>query len=100
MERIVDVWQSGIGTRRRAIDFRRAFHVQSLVRSFVVENFDEVIEPGLLLEQISRGGLGGLFFQSQMHALVTPVLLRVARLDPLEQLTLIYSSIRGSGSFQ
>src|SRR5215469_4529978 len=57
---------------------------KGFVRSFVVENFDEVIESSLLLKEVSLGGLSGLFFQGEMHALVTSVLLRVARLASLD----------------
>src|SRR5437879_2119007 len=32
VEGIVDVRQPGVGTRRRLVDFRRTFHIQSFVR--------------------------------------------------------------------
>jgi hypothetical protein len=48
------------------------------VGSLIVVNPDEIIEAFLLLQEIERGGLGGFFFQSQMHAFVTPVLLGMA----------------------
>ena len=54
------------------------------MRPFLVENFDEVIEPSLLLKEVLHRGLRGLFLQREMHAFVTPVLLRVARFDPLD----------------
>jgi len=47
------------------------------VRPFVVEAFDEVVELGLLLEEIAAGRLGGLEFQGEMHAFVAAVLLEV-----------------------
>ena len=50
----------------------------------VVVAVDEVIEPGLLLQEVLRGWLGGLQLQSQMHALMAAVLLPVASLDPLD----------------
>jgi len=84
VERIVDVRQSGIGTRRRPIDFGRTLHVQGFVRTFVVEDLDELVEPSLLLQKIPSGRLGGLFLQREMHAFVAAVLLRVARLDPFD----------------
>jgi hypothetical protein len=84
VERIVDIRQSGVGTRRRAINLCGALHIQGFVRSFVVKDFDEVIESGLLLKEVSGCGLGCLFFQRKMHALMTSVLLRVARLDSLD----------------
>ena len=45
---------------------------------------DEVVEASLLLKEILSCGLRGLRFQRQVHALVAPVLLRVAGLDALE----------------
>ena len=81
VERIVDVRQSGIGAGRGLIDLGRAFHVESFVRTFVVENIDELVEAGLLLQKIGCGGFGGFFFQGQMHAFVAAVLLRMAWLD-------------------
>jgi hypothetical protein len=53
------------------------------MRPLVVEDFDEIVELGLLLKKVASSGLGSLFLQSEMHALVTAVLLRMARLDPL-----------------
>jgi hypothetical protein len=43
-----------------------------------VEDFDKFFEARLLLKKIGDGRLSGLFLQSQMHALMTPVLLRMA----------------------
>jgi hypothetical protein len=54
------------------------------VRALFVEVFDEVIELGLLLEEIFRGRLGGLLLQGQMHSLVPAVLLWVAGLDAFD----------------
>ena len=81
VERIVDVGKSGIGTRGPLIDFGRTLHVQGFVRTFVVEDIDELVEPGLLLQKIPRGRLGGLFLQREMHSFVAAVLLRVTWLD-------------------
>jgi hypothetical protein len=39
-----------IEARRRPIDLGRALHVQGFVRTFLVEDFDEVTEPSLRLE--------------------------------------------------
>lgn len=44
----------------------------------------EVIEPGLLLQEVVRSWLGSLLFQGQVHALMTPILLRVTRLDAFD----------------
>jgi len=41
-----------------------------------------IVEAGLLLKEVCGSVLGGFFLQSEMHALVTAVLLRMARLDP------------------
>jgi hypothetical protein len=34
------------------IDLGRVLHVQSFVRTFLVEDLDKVIEPGLLLKEV------------------------------------------------
>ena len=54
------------------------------MRTFVVEDIDEFVETGLLLKEIGGRGLGGFFFQGEMHAFVTAILLRVARLDAFD----------------
>ena len=51
--------------------------------TLVVEDLDKFFEARLLLKKIGGGRLGGLFLQSQMHALMTPILLRMAGLDAL-----------------
>jgi hypothetical protein len=48
-----------IEARRRPIDLGRALRVQGFVRTFLVEDFDEVVEPSLLLKEVSSGRLGG-----------------------------------------
>jgi hypothetical protein len=62
----------------------RAGHAQRLMRPFGVVAGDEVVELRLLLQEVPACRLGCLQLQSQVHALVTSVLLRVARLDPLD----------------
>jgi hypothetical protein len=52
------------------------------VRAFVVEDFDKVVEPGLLLEEVASGRPRGFFLQGEMHALMAAVLLGMAGLDP------------------
>ncbi len=54
------------------------------MRPFIVEAFDEVIELGLLLQEVAAGRLGGLELQGEMHALMASVLLRMAWLDALD----------------
>jgi hypothetical protein len=66
------------------VDLGRTFHIQSLVRPFVVEDLDKAVKAGLLLQKIGGGGFGGLFFQSEVHAFVTAVLLGMARLNALD----------------
>ena len=51
------------------------------MRTFVVEDSDEVVEAGLLLQEVGSGRLRGFFLQREMHAFMTAVLLRVIRLD-------------------
>ena len=50
----------------------------------MVEDVDKIIEPGLLLQEVETGRLGGFFLQGQMHALVAAILLRMARPDPFD----------------
>ena len=45
---------------------------------------DEVLEFGLLLEEIGTGWLGGGLFEGQMHPFMATVLFRVAWLDSLD----------------
>jgi hypothetical protein len=42
------------------------------------------VEARLLLKKIGGRRLGGFFFQSEVHAFMTAVLLRVTRLDALD----------------
>ncbi len=52
VEGIIDIGQSLVGAGSGLIDLGRALHVQSFVRTFLVEDFDKVIEPGLLLKKV------------------------------------------------
>lgn len=54
------------------------------MRALLVEDADELIEPGLLLQEVLRGRLGGFLLERQMHALMATVLLRMPRLDALD----------------
>src|SRR5215470_10122502 len=54
------------------------------MRPFVVELLLESIKLGLLLEEVGRGGSGGLLLQGQMHALMAAILLGMARADALD----------------
>jgi hypothetical protein len=55
-----------------------------LVRALLVVNPDERLEALLLLQGVEGGGLGGLVLEREMHALMSSVLLRLARLDALQ----------------
>ena len=54
------------------------------MRTLVVKDLDKLVESGLLLQEIRGSGFGGFFFQSEVHAFVTTVLLRMARLDAFD----------------
>ena len=45
------------------IDLSGALHAQSLVRTLLVEDLEEVIEAGLLLQEIGGSGFGGFLLQ-------------------------------------
>src|SRR3954453_4062911 len=77
----------GWAGRCRAVlteDSCRCAHVERLVRTLIVKAFNEIIELGLLLQEVLAGRLGGLQLERQMHAFVAAVLLRVAGLDALD----------------
>jgi len=56
-------------------------HVESFVRTLVVEDINKFIKAGLLLQKVRSRRLGGFFLQSEMHASVTAILLGMPRLD-------------------
>jgi hypothetical protein len=84
VQRIVDVWQSGVDAVRGLLDFGRAFHGERFVRTLVVEDIDKLVEAGLLLQKIAGGGFSSFFLQSGMHAFMTAVLLRMTWLDAFD----------------
>ncbi len=49
----------------------------------MVELVEEGIEARWLLKEVLASRFSGFFFEREMHALVTPVLLSSARLDAL-----------------
>src|SRR5215831_18229123 len=75
------------------------------MRTLLVEDLHELVEAGLLLEEVGGGRLGGLFFQGEMHAFVAAILLRMARLDAFNanaeakppEMTRIIEGIRFAG---
>jgi hypothetical protein len=56
---VIEVGQSLIRARGRLIDLSGTLHAQSLVRTLLVEDLEEVIEAGLLLQEIGGSGSGG-----------------------------------------
>jgi hypothetical protein len=72
------------GARGGLIDLRRTLHGKGFVRRLVIEYLDEIIEAGLLLQEVAGGRFGDFFLQGQMHAFGTAVLLRMATLDPFD----------------
>jgi len=53
------------------------------MRTLPVEDVHELVEAGLLLEEVGGGRFRGLLFPGEMHAFVAAILLRMARLDAL-----------------
>ena len=54
------------------------------MRPFVVEFLNEVVELGLLLQDVGASWPGGFFLQRQVHAFMSAVLLRMAGLDAFD----------------
>jgi hypothetical protein len=84
MEGIVDVGQAGIGARGGLVDLSRTHHLQSFVRALAIENFHEVIEAGLLLQEVGGRRFRGFFLQGEMHAFMASILLGMAGLDAFD----------------
>ena len=55
------------------------------MRSLIVVAVDEVIELGLLLQEVVASQLCGFRLQGRMHAFMAAILLRVAGLDALDR---------------
>src|SRR5579864_6107776 len=83
VERVVRFGDAATGARGSRVDLSWAFHGQGFMGPFLIELLQESVELGLLLQDVSARGASGFFLQGQMHALVTAVLLRMARADPL-----------------
>jgi len=84
MEGIVRLGDTVIKAGRSGVELGRAFHAKGLVGALRMELLDEVIELGLLLEEVGAGGAGGLLLEGERHAFMTAVLLRMASLDALD----------------
>ncbi len=54
------------------------------MRSFIVELAHEIVKAGLLLKAVHSRRACRFLLEGEMHALMTPVLLRMARLDALD----------------
>ena len=50
----------------------------------VIVTLHKRIETVLLLQKVVAGGFGRLFLEGQVHALMAPVLLRMARFDAFD----------------
>ena len=84
VERIVRFWDSAIGAAGSRVNPGWAFHGENFVRSFLIKFVQEGVELGLLLQEVGAGWASGFFFQGQMHAFMTAVLLGMARPDALD----------------
>ena len=69
---------------RSRVEIGGDLHAQGLVRPTAIVSLDEGVEPGLLLEHVGGGRLGGFGLQGEVHAFVPAVLLRMAGLDVLD----------------
>jgi len=84
VERIIQFRQAAIGMGGGSIDFRGALHVESLVRSLVVELLEKIVELGLLLQAVHACGTSGFVFEREMHALMPTILLRMTGSDAFD----------------
>jgi len=84
MERIVEIRQARVGTWRRVVDVCRTFHVQRFVWALVIEDVEKCVKARLLLKEVGGGGLGGFFFQREVQAFMTAVLVGMPWLDAFD----------------
>ena len=54
------------------------------MRSLVVKLLEKIVELGLLLQTVQACGTSGFVFESEMHALMPTVLLRMTGLDAFD----------------
>ena len=76
VKRVLEIVEAAIRRREGAVELGWVLHVERLVRTLVVVAVEEVVELGLLLQEVLGRGLGGFFFQGQVHALMAAILLR------------------------
>jgi hypothetical protein len=74
-----------IAARRTVVARGRRLLLQRLMRAFLVELLAESIKSLLLRSPVGRWRFRRLGLQRPMHALVTPILLRMTWLDPLRR---------------
>lgn len=81
---IRELLQASVDARRSHVEVGRHFHAQGLMRSVAIEALDERIEAGLLSQDIRAGWFRRFPFQREVHPLMPPVLLWVARRDAFQ----------------
>jgi hypothetical protein len=84
VKRIIKFRQAAILADGGSIDFRRAPHVQGLVRPLVVELLEKIIEFAMLLQTVHARETSGFGFERKMHALMPAILLRMTGLDAFD----------------
>ena len=77
VEGIVRFRNALIGSDGSRVDLRRALDGESFMGTLVVEVLNEDIELGLLLKEIGAGWSSGFLLESQVHAFMPAVLLRM-----------------------
>jgi len=77
VERVFELAQTIVGSGRARIALGGAMHVEGLVWPRVVIDVDEMVEAGLLLQEIGACGFSGFLLEREMHALVAAILLRM-----------------------
>ena len=84
VERVAWFGQTLVHPARWPVQLGGALHIKGFMRTFGVELRGKVIELRLLLQAVHASGTGSFFLESQMHALVPPVLLAMTGLDALD----------------
>jgi hypothetical protein len=63
VKRIDEIWQALIRAWGRAVHFRRTLHAKSLMRTILVELFDEIVKLALLLKAVETRRPCGFLFE-------------------------------------